>query len=127
MKLLLDTNIIVMLLVDERRLPPSYLNVLRSGAHDFEVSAISIWEIAIQHRKGKLVLGFDLADLESRLLRLRIGIRSLSATQAISDPALPDGLKDPFDRMIVAIAEIESTGFLTTDAKLLDHPLAWRP
>ena len=72
-------------------------------------------------------LFFDLADLESRLLRLRIGIRSLSATHAISDPALPDGLKDPFDRMIVAIAEIESTGFLTTDAKLLDHPLAWRP
>lgn len=116
-----------MLIAEEDRLPRSYLAPLSEAVNQFWVSAVSLWEIAIKQRKGKLNFGFPLAVLQERLAQARIDVLPLAPRHAITDSHLPDTLKDPFDRIIVAIAEIEKLTLLTTDQKLLDHPLAWRP
>ncbi|MGF1549428.1 MAG: hypothetical protein ACFBQW_02680 [Sphingomonadaceae bacterium] len=35
--------------------------------------------------------------------------------------------RDPFDRLLLAICQVERLRLLTTDQRLADHPLAWRP
>jgi PIN domain nuclease of toxin-antitoxin system len=127
LRLLLDTNIVIMLLLDEQRLPRQFLMALSNPQMPVVVSAVSVWEIAIKQRKGKLDLLFPLDELEERLTAASIAVLPLTARHALGSAALPDGHKDPFDRVIVAVAEVEGCSLLTTDAKLLDHPLAWRP
>ncbi|MFM9976666.1 MAG: type II toxin-antitoxin system VapC family toxin [Sphingomonadaceae bacterium] len=127
MKLLLDTNIIIMLIDETERLSRAYLSVLDDPENEFCVSTISVWEMAIKQRKGKLDIGDAFGDLEARLWSIGILVLPLNILHALADSALPRVLKDPFDRMFVAIAEIEGMQFLTIDTKLLGHPLAWRP
>jgi PIN domain nuclease of toxin-antitoxin system len=45
----------------------------------------------------------------------------------LAEVSLDPKIRDPFDRMFIAVAEQQRLQFLTTDAKLRDHPLAWRP
>lgn len=127
MRLLLDTNIVVMLIEGGRRLSPAHRGLVSDPGHDLLVSTASLWEMAIKQRSGKLDLGNTLDHATTYFSRLGLMLLPLSARHATADPDLSPTLKDPFDRMIVAVAEVEELTFLTTDQKLLDHPLAWRP
>jgi PIN domain nuclease of toxin-antitoxin system len=127
LRLLLDTNIVVMLLEDGDRLSPAYRHVIEDAANELQTSVISFWEMAIKYRSGKLALAVSPDGFRDEIERWGIGILRLDSSHATADSDLPASLKDPFDRMFVAIAEIEQMKFLTTDAKLLEHPLAWRP
>jgi PIN domain nuclease of toxin-antitoxin system len=126
-RLLLDTNIVIMVAEGGRRLSQAHAALL---AHDETigfVSAVSLWELAIKYRSGKLKLAMTPDQLRELLPQWRMGTLWLSPVHAVTDPDLPPAFKDPFDRMFVAVAERERMTFLSTDAKLLDHPLAWHP
>lgn len=127
MRLLLDTNIVIMIIDDDPRLPRALRKPLHDPSVALSVSAISLWEIAIKTPSGKLTMAVSPQALAGRLGSFRVALLPLKAAHAVLDPALPIELKDPFDRMFVAVAECEQMQFLTTDSKLLDHPLAWRP
>ena len=127
MRLLLDTNVVIMLIEGGARLSPTMLGELVDRQSILFVSAVSLWEMAIKHRSGKLTLAFDPSVLQARLGSLGISVLPLSPVHAVADAQLAKEHKDPFDRMIAAVAEIEVMVMVTTDAKLIDHPLAWRP
>ncbi len=127
MRLLLDTNIVIMVAEGGRRLSPTYVALLAQDDTIGFVSAVSLWEMSIKYRSGKLKLAMTPDELRQLLPQWRMGTLWLSPVHAVTDPDLAPVLKDPFDRMFVAVAERERMTFLTTDAKLLDHPLAWRP
>ncbi len=78
------------------------------------VSAATAWEIATKVRQGKLQFRGDLADLIPegfQPLPIRID-------HAIASANLPMHHRDPFDRMLIAQARIESLDLLTGDAGL---------
>lgn len=127
MKILLDTNIVIMLIDGGTRLSPATLDMLFDPEQSLVTSVISLWEIAIKTRTGKLVMVISPDQLAAKLTDLGIETLPLAPEHAVADPQLPPALKDPFDRMFVAVAEYEQIPYLTTDTKLLDHPLAWRP
>ncbi len=127
MRLLLDTNIVVMLLEDGDRLSATHRRVIGDPGSELQTSVIALWEMAIKYRSGKLLLAVPPVDFRDKIEGWGIGILRLESTHAVTDSRLPATLKDPFDRMFVAVAEAEQINFLTTDKKLLDHPLAWRP
>lgn len=82
------------------------------------VSSASVWELAIKAAAGKLRAPGDLeAQLrESRFTELPITIR-----HAVAAAKLPRFHADPFDRMLVAQAAIESLTLLTSDKRLADY------
>jgi PIN domain nuclease of toxin-antitoxin system len=127
LRLLLDTNILIMIAQEDPRLPADYVTLLGQDTTDAATSTIAVWEIGIKHRLGKLALSMTPEALADLLPTWQIRILPLLTGHALHDPDLAKDLKDPFDRMFVAIAERERMNFLTTDKALHDHPLAWRP
>ena len=60
MRLLLDTNVIIWLLLGERRsVPQDVADTLASPSSSVIVSATSVWEIAIKRSLGKLRIDGD--------------------------------------------------------------------
>jgi PIN domain nuclease of toxin-antitoxin system len=127
LKLLLDTNIVIMLAQNDGRMPAGYTALLENAETNAFVSTIALWEMGIKYRSGKLELFNSPQQIAALLPGWGVSILALEAAHTVADSSLPAQLKDPFDRMLVSIAQVERMTFLTTDAKLLNHPLAWRP
>ena len=115
MRLLLDTQVALWWLTASRRLSKvSQRLIVQSSC---SVSVASIWEVAIKHRLGKL-------PLSARRFRdeMRSGgalILSVSDEHALATAALPEAHSDPFDRLLLGVAEEEHLVLLTADAALI--------
>jgi PIN domain nuclease of toxin-antitoxin system len=88
---------------------------LIAQAADVYVSAASVWEIGIKRALGKLEITEDLqAEIEKNSFRaLPIEVR-----HAVAAGKLPRHHDDPFDRMLVAQAAVESLTLVTSDRRL---------
>jgi len=83
------------------------------------VSAASAWEIATKVRLGRLDVADDLArDFGGYMARERFESLSISTEHGIRAGSLPGSHKDPFDRMLVAQAQIEGLAIVSNDALL---------
>ena len=116
MKVLLDTNIVLwMLLGAKERVPAPVVRLLETPDVDLATSAASVWEIAIKRSLGKLTI-------EDRWLaqipRHGIAILPIGAVVAAAVEALPFHHRDPFDRLIVAHADHENRTLATADTAL---------
>ncbi|MDE0281114.1 MAG: type II toxin-antitoxin system VapC family toxin [Gammaproteobacteria bacterium] len=111
MRLLLDTHILLWALNDDPRL----VAPAREALHDAQeriVSAATIWEISIKRALGKLrVEGNPIQHA------LDAGCVPLSVTWSHGEAAgsLPPHHADPFDRLLIAQAQIEGMTILTAD------------
>jgi PIN domain nuclease of toxin-antitoxin system len=111
LNLLLDTHILLWWLADSPRLSKqARIAVERSDV--VWVSAVSAWEIEVKRARGLLEAPDNLEEtLRSRDLRML----SLSVGHAIGAARLPPHHRDPFDRMLVAQAAMESLTLVTAD------------
>jgi PIN domain nuclease of toxin-antitoxin system len=124
--IVLDTHMVLALLGQVNMvLQPAIENELRGPSKKF-VSVASVWEMAIKHRIGKLMLEFDLDDLSSILNRIDIRLLSVTADHALANIGSEPVTKDPFDRLLLGVCASESMKLLTIDRALVRHPLAWR-
>ena len=127
MKLLLDTH--VALSVIERSLSvryPQFAPIIRSTeTHNF-VSVVSLWEIAIKVRLGKLQSRAALSELPNVLKSQHISILMMKSDHAVGEAVPEPPTRDPFDRMLLAQALIEGMRFITVDRALADHPVTFR-
>jgi PIN domain nuclease of toxin-antitoxin system len=87
-----------------------------AGRHTFYFSAASAWEIAIKAALGKLRLPAPASEFVPEIL-MQQGVRSLpvTSTHALAVADLPFHHTDPFDRLLIAQAEIEGLTVLTAD------------
>ena len=127
MRLLLDTNILIKMLDDGARLSAAHRLLIAQPDVLLFATVVSLWEMGIKTRSGKLHFERDLTVMERVLSTRGVTFLPLTAHHAMADPNLGATVRDPFDRMIVAVAELEHLSLLTTDATLLDHRLAWHP
>jgi len=119
MRLLLDTHALIWWLTDSPSLPASARKLIGSRNRPVLVSAASAWEIATKVRLGRLNVAVDLADdFDGYLTRERFESLSISAEHGIRAGSLPGSHKDPFDRMLVAQAQIEGLVIVSNDAQL---------
>jgi PIN domain nuclease of toxin-antitoxin system len=112
---LLDTHIVLWWLADSPLLSDTARTVVANGANTIFVSAATAWEMAIKQAAGKLQAP---GDLESVLRANRFEMLPITVTHALAAGALPPHHADPFDRMLVAQAELEGMTLLTHDARL---------
>jgi PIN domain nuclease of toxin-antitoxin system len=83
------------------------------------VSAISVWEVAMLVKKGRLALALPLDDLVAHCETL-VGLRFLSVTPriALASVALEPLHADPADRLIAATALAHGASLVTKDERL---------
>lgn len=127
MRLLLDTNILVPLIEnDGEDLPAQMITAIRSPEATLYASVTSIWEVAIKHRLGKLRLPCPLKEWPVALESSNVVSLDVITPHVIQAVEPPVDTRDPFDRLLIAICITEQLELVTTDAKLRDHPLAWK-
>jgi PIN domain nuclease of toxin-antitoxin system len=115
MRLLLDTHVFIWSVMDSRQLKAATRGYLAS-AEVVYVSAVSIWEIAIKTRLGKLT-----GDVEAFAAAIDAsGFQELPVTarHAAAVAKLPRHHADPFDRMLIAQAFLEPLRLVTADKVL---------
>ena len=117
---LLDTC--ALLAVAAGELPDRATAALRT-APEAVVSSVSAWEIALKVSGGKLTLGADPATWFLDLLE-HYDLREVlvDASLACAACALPPIHKDPFDRVIVALAQAHGLTVLTSDENISGYP-----
>ena len=116
MKVLLDTNAFLWWLGDNPKLSPAARAAIRDPDALVHVSAASIWEIAIKIKLGRL----DVQDSDCAAEIDANGFVELpiTARHAQSAGALPRHHDDPFDRMLIAQAQLEDLVLITHDRRL---------
>lgn len=122
MKYLLDTQLLLWAAAEPTRLRPATRRLLRDDAHELLFSAASIWEVAI-----KRSLGREDFTAEPRVLRRALldnGYAELPVTGAHAAAVLdlPAVHRDPFDRLLVAQAQVEGITLLTADPMVARYP-----
>ena len=114
MRLLVDTHALLWAIGDPERLRDAARTALWDPRNEVRVSVASVWEIGIKRALGKLTAPDDLGPhLEAaNFVPLPISLEHASAAGS-----LPLHHRDPFDRMLIAQAQIESLTLVTRDAR----------
>src|SRR5207244_4210259 len=116
LRILLDTQCWLWMAAAPERLSKRARAVVESDEHELYLSAASAWEIAIKHGFGKLRLPESPSRyVPSRLALLRVLALPIEHEHALRVGELPPHHRDPFDRMIVAQAQVEHLPILTAD------------
>ncbi len=122
MRAIIDTHVFLWWDLDDVRLSDRARTVIRDGGNEIVVSTASIWEVAIKAAKGRLDLPDDVqAFVDGRLRRNRWLELPIDSRHAIRAAALPRLHGDPFDRVLIAQAQVESLPILTTDAVISQY------
>ena len=95
---------------------------MESQENELVFSAASLWEIAIKNSLGRRAFSVDPRLLRRNLLERDYRELSITGAHATSVDLLPPIHKDPFDRILVAQAQIEGLTLLTADATLARYP-----
>ncbi|MCC5665350.1 type II toxin-antitoxin system VapC family toxin [Nostoc sp. CHAB 5784] len=116
MSYLIDTHILLWWLFDDPKLHTDCRDIIRNPDHRIIVSSASAWEIATKYRMGKLPEAKQLVEQYLQILHQAKFIElAITTTHALRAGSLPIAHRDPFDRMIMAQAELESLPIITYD------------
>jgi PIN domain nuclease of toxin-antitoxin system len=128
MKLLLDTNIFLRMMTDESLLSRTAKAAIADRNNEVFVSAVCAWEIAIKIAIGKIRLSDPIELFMSE------GIRKAKAAElpiriahTVRVASLPMHHRDPFDRLLLAQAQVESLTIVTSDQQRAAYglPMVW--
>lgn len=124
MTYLLDTCALVWRLTDNDRLPKTVQRKVFGSPPPYGVSTISLWELAVKIRKGKLDLKMPLRNWIGRALNTGdFTLFDLTPEILIASQELPGNFhSDPADRMIVATARANGLIVVTCDESIRDYP-----
>lgn len=120
MKLLLDTHALLWALQDNPRLSARAADKLEEANAEKLVSAVSVYEICLKYRLGKLpkvnvlVEGFEQILVASGCVFLPVTFAHAKEAGLLSVKH-----KDPFDRLLIAQARIERVPIVSNE-KLFD-------
>ncbi|SRR5579871_978733 len=116
MGLLLDTHTFLWCLLGDAKLSPQTRQRVTSPASAVLLSVVSIWEISIKISRGNLNLPESLTSNWSAAIEAsQFRPLSISFDHALAVRALPFHHRDPFDRMLVAQAQVEGLTIVTAD------------
>lgn len=122
MKVLLDTECWLWWLLAPDKLNTRALDVFESRRNPLWLSAASSWEMSIKVSLGKLKLPAAVeAYVPQRLAEDAIEGLPIEHAHALRTATLPSHHQDPFDRLLVAQAQLERMSVLTADSLFLSY------
>ncbi len=116
MRVLLDTHALIWAVDDPAHLGSKARLALEDDSNAVLISAATVWEIAIKTGLGKLTLSMPyvgwmnraIADLEATILPITVEYAEALRT-------LPKHHRDPFDRLLIAQAQVEKIPLATNE------------
>ena len=128
MRLLLDTHAFLWWLAGHSSLPGRVRAEIDTSGADVFVSAASTWEITTKYRLGKLPQAEPVArDVMLIIESQQFTPLAISVKHGQLAGALAGHHRDPFDRMLVAQAQVEGVPVVTRDPAIAAHgvPTVW--
>lgn len=117
MKLLLDMQCWLWWFAQPERLNEETIAHIADEMNELWFSVASIWEIGIKNALGKLPLPEPIDSyISSRMVQLGVQYLEIRAPHALRAAALPLHHRDPFDRMLIAQAQIEDMTLVSADS-----------
>ena len=121
MRLLLDTHVVIWWVHQDGLLSLPAHEAISDPQNELNVSAATIWEIAIKTGIGKLKLSRPYRDwMNQAISDLRATILPISVDYSNVQASLPPHHGDPFDRLIIAQCIVEEIPVISNDAAF-DH------
>jgi PIN domain nuclease of toxin-antitoxin system len=123
-RLLVDSHVLLWHVLDDSRLGPEPTAAIETVDAQVLVSTASLWEIAIKAGLGKLDAP---DDLPARVEELGFELLPVTADHAWQVRHLPPHHRDPFDRLLIAQAQVERLPIVTADPSFnsYDVTLVW--
>lgn len=119
MRLLIDTHSFLWFVHGDSRLSARARRLIAGAANDRYLSLASVWEMAIKLSVGKLSLGQPIETFIPQLLNQNgIFLLGVDILHAAEVAVLPLHHRDPFDRMLVAQAQVERMPIVSNDSAL---------
>jgi PIN domain nuclease of toxin-antitoxin system len=123
-RLLLDTNIFLHLASDPERVPKKMRDAIDTADERY-FSLASSWEIAIKASLGKLDLPVPPKEyVPSRMTQFMLAPLDIKQSHAAAVFDLPFHHRDPFDRLLIAQALVESLTIVTLDKEFKHYQAA---
>lgn len=124
MRVLLDTHVFLWWITDDPRLSERAREVISDGHNTLLFRAASGWEIAIRAKLGRLLVPGNLeAFIVEQLAQNDITPLPVRLSHALRVYHLPPYHRDPFDRLLVAQAQLEGLPILTSDPAIMKYPV----
>jgi PIN domain nuclease of toxin-antitoxin system len=118
MKVVLDTSALLFWTLDPEQLSGAAAEAM-DGATEILVSSLSLWEIALKHRRGKLELPMAPQVFAQELETTdRTQIVAVDWATWLESVSLDWEHRDPADRAIVALARIHGCCLVTSDEEI---------
>jgi PIN domain nuclease of toxin-antitoxin system len=121
MRYLLDTHALLWFITDDSRLQKVLHDEIRNINTHFVVSIVSLREIGIKHSINKLQLTKELGYIFSIIEKSSLNTSPISVSHILQLSSLPLYHRDPFDRLLIAQAQVENLTILTRDAAFAAH------
>ena len=126
--ILLDTNVLIWALNDDRALTRRMRAIISSTAGRVHLSVVSAWEIAVKWQSGKLRFDVPVEEVLSRILDGTVWpVLPVLPAHVQELLALPMHHRDPFDRLLIAQARAEGMALATADGQIRKYrvSVAW--
>ena len=131
MRVLLDTFYLYRFMEEPGNHLMDELRIVSELEAELYVSAVSIWEMRLKHRaryvSGERKSPYDPADVVSALEDQDVRFLPVSMVHAARRLDTPLNHRDPFDELLLIQAQEEGLKLLTTDRRIIGHPLAITP
>ena len=119
MRLLLDTHVWIWWLTDPDRLSRPADSALSDPDNQLYLSPVSTWELMVKSAAGRVtVAGSVEALVDEAITASGVHPLPIEHSHALLLRQLPAHHRDPFDRMLVAQAQLDGLTLVTADRQL---------
>jgi len=116
MKLLLDTHTFIWWDSTPSQLSPHVLALCQDPTNTLYLSVASVWELQIKAQLGKVTLRLPLAEILAHQQQTNhLRLLAIDVAHVLALEELPTPHKDPFDRLLVAQANLEGALLVSRD------------
>ncbi|MDQ6813424.1 MAG: type II toxin-antitoxin system VapC family toxin [Bacteroidota bacterium] len=126
-KYLLDTHTLMWWHEEDDSLSTVAIQTIENLSNRLYVSIVSFWEIVIKLKTDKLKLNYGIDELAEACILSKIDIIPINFYHLNQLSLLPLFHRDPFDRMLAAIAYSEGMNVVSKDKQLSQYniPVIW--
>lgn len=119
-RFLLDTQVFIWWMKKSRQLPSNWLKLLSGPGNQVFLSVASVWEMVIKQKKNKLRLP---TKIELGIRRSGFSLLPIGLAHALAVAKLPLYHQDPFDRILIAQAQVENLTLISSDKKMARYKI----
>lgn len=124
MRLLLDTHAFIWWDSDPTKLSPRVMGLCEDASNVILLSVASVWEMQIKTQLGKMQLDKPLEEIIAHQQQTnQMQVLPIALGHVLALRRLPDHHRDPFDRLLIAQADVEGAALVSHDHVVAKYPV----